>query len=797
MAAPAPSHRRLRIEVRGAVQGVGFRPFVYRAATAMGLKGWVVNDLEGVRIEVEGSSEELDSFAHSVQWNAPSHAVVTDLRTAWLDPAGFEDFTIRESDGDGALTVSVLPDLATCPACRDEVLEATDRRHAYPFTNCTHCGPRFSIVRDLPYDRPYTTMETFPMCERCRDEYDDPRDRRFHAQPNACPDCGPKVSFMECGADTSGADPTIDAVSRAAEAIRAGRIVAVKGLGGFHLVCDATDEDVVRRLRRRKHRPSRPLAVMVPDMETAHRLCRVSDQAEALLTDAAAPIVLLERRRAGPETAADGTEAPPMVAPSVAPEASRLGIFLPYTPLHHLLLREVGRPVVATSGNLSDEPICIDNEEARSRLAPIADDVLLHDRPIERPVDDSVVTEVDGMPMPIRRSRGYAPLPVQLANEVPAILAVGGQQKNTVALARGRNAWLGAHIGDLDAVEAQEAFRRSVADLQRLYRVEPEVVAHDLHLDYASTRWATEWMQESTLIGVQHHHAHLASLLAERGLPADADPVLGVVWDGTGLGTDGTIWGGEFLLGNAAGFERVAHLRTFRLPGGDAAVRDPMRVALALLVEAGVDPGRLGLPFNRVDLFTRMVEQGISSPITSSVGRLFDGVSAILGLCAASTYEGEAAIRLEQAAVDEPPDVAPIPFPLLDAGSRTLGAGGRLTQASPEEGPLVVDWVPAIHTLIREFDRGVPVAHLSARFHAGLTNAAVRVAERVGCPSVGLTGGCMQNGRLVSALRFSMAEAGFQPLLHHTVPPNDGGLALGQVVVAAARLEAGSSFSRV
>jgi len=756
----------------------------------MGLKGWVVNDLEGVRIEVEGFSDQLDSFVHSVQWNAPSHAVVTDLRTAWLDPAGFADFEIRESDSDGALTVSVLPDLATCPACRAEVLNAADRRHAYAFTNCTDCGPRFSIVRDLPYDRPSTTMSGFEMCERCRGEYDDPRDRRFHAQPNACPDCGPKVWFVEGGVETNGPDPTVDAIALAAEAIRAGRIVAVKGLGGFHLVCDAGNEAAVRRLRARKHRPSRPLAVMVPDVETARRLCTVSDQAETILTKVAAPIVLLERVE---DTGDPGTA---LIAPSVAPDASRLGIFLPYTPLHHLLLRDVGGPVVATSGNLSDEPICIDNEEARTRLARVADDLLLHDRPIERPVDDSVVAEVDGLPTPIRRSRGYAPLPVQLADQVPAILAVGGQQKNTVALARGRDAWLGAHIGDLDAVEAQEAFRRSVADLRRLYRVEPEVVAHDLHPDYASTRWATEWMEGSTLIGVQHHHAHLASLLAERGLPADTDPVLGVVWDGTGLGTDGTIWGGEFLLGNAAGFERVAHLRTFRLPGGDAAVRDPIRVALSLLVEAGLDPARLGLPFNRVDLFTRMVEQGISSPLTSSVGRLFDGVSAILGLCAASTYEGEAAVRLEQVAVNEPPDVEPIPFPLLDAGSQRLGAGGRLMQASPEEGPLVVDWVPAIHTLVNEMDRGVPIAHLSARFHAGLTNAAVRVAERVGCPTVGLTGGCMQNGRLARALRFSMSEAGFQPLLHHTVPPNDGGLALGQVVVAAARVEAGSSFTR-
>jgi len=794
MASPAPTLRRLRIEIRGAVQGVGFRPFVFRAATEAGLRGWVVNDLDGVCIEVEGASEELDDFVQAVRWGAPTNAVVRDLQTTWLQPEGAEDFTIRESDRGGALSVTVLPDLATCPACTSDVLDPSNRRHAYPFTNCTDCGPRFSIVRDLPYDRPLTGMKGFEMCESCLREYEDPRDRRFHAQPNACPDCGPRVSFVTMGRAamgraSNGADPAGDAICRAADAILGGRVVAVKGLGGFHLVCDATNEAAVRRLRTRKRRPTRPLAVMVPDLETAHTLCSVSSEAEELLTSPAAPIVLLDRLAGPPDDSVK-------IAPSVAPGASRLGLFLPYTPLHHLLLQEVGGPVVATSGNFSNEPICIDNDEAALRLAGIADDVLLHDRPIERPVDDSVVMEIGCGPSVVRRSRGYAPMPIGLANDVPSILAVGGQQKTTVALARGREAWMGSHIGNLDTIEAQEAFRRSVSDLRRLYRVDPEVIAHDLHLDYASTRWAIESAGGSRLVPVQHHHAHLASLLAEHGRPADTEPVLGVIWDGTGLGTDGTIWGGEFLLGNAVGFERVAHLRTFRLPGGEAAIREPRRVALALLVEAGLDPIRLDLPFDRIELFRRMVENGISSPVTSSAGRLFDGVSAILGLCGEMSYEGEAAVRLEEAAATERPDVEPLPFPLVDV-PLDASPGDSVRADGPPPTSLVVDWVPAIRALVHELDRGVPVPRLSARFHAGLTNAAVRVAQRVGSPTVALSGGCMQNVRLVRSLRFSMDEAGFRPLMHRTVPANDGGLALGQVVVAAAQLDSKPSRSRV
>ena len=781
----APALRRLRIEIRGAVQGVGFRPFVYRTATAAGLDGWVVNDLDGVRIEVEGSVDELDAFVRSIRSRAPTNAVMSELRTAWLEPVGFDGFAIRESRSDGAMGVSVLPDLATCPACRSEILDPADRRHRYAFTNCTECGPRFSIVRDLPYDRPFTTMAGFVLCEVCDAEYEDPSDRRFHAQPNACPDCGPALRFS----DGTGGDP----IERAAAAIRKGRIVALKGLGGFHLVCDAADEEAVTRLRARKRRPTRPFAVMVPDVRTARALCEVSAAAADLLEGPAAPIVLLRRRRTRPGEVGGRASTPPTaysgahsgphsevpsVAPSVAPGASRLGLFLPYTPLHHLLLEAVGRPVVATSGNLSDEPICTGNGEARARLGDIADDLLLHDRPIERPVDDSVVAELGGAPVVLRRSRGFAPLPVPVADDLPELLAVGAQQKNAVALSRGTQVWTGAHVGDLDAPEAQEAFRRSVADLCRLFRVRPVALAHDLHPDYASTRWATEWTDPAPRIAVQHHHAHLASVLAEHGWTADGPPALGIVWDGTGLGTDGTIWGGEFLLGNATSFRRVAHLRTFRLPGGEAAVRDPRRVALSLLAEAGADGvpmdlGRSRLPADRIDLFSRMIDQGISAPVTSSAGRLFDGVAALLGLVETSTWEGEPAVALEEAAVDVVDDLEPLPFVLVE------GAPGT---------PITVDWAPAIRALLRGLDAGVSVDVLAARFHTGLVVAAARVAEWVGARHVALSGGCMQNARLVNGLVGALAGGGHRPLVHRVVPPNDGGIALGQILVAGAHL---------
>ncbi|MDX1675893.1 MAG: carbamoyltransferase HypF, partial [Longimicrobiales bacterium] len=563
MTSPPTDRRRLRIQVTGAVQGVGFRPFLYRSATEHGLTGWIRNDTRGVMLEVEGEAAALRTFRDLVRSGPPPRAVIQEVREEWLPVQGLEGLTILPSEAVGERVAAVLPDLATCDACLADVGLHTapadpagqrDRREGYAFTNCTDCGPRFSIIRRLPYDRPNTTMADFELCDACRAEYEDASDRRFHAQPTACPECGPRLWLERPGrASRSDQDPIVGA----AAALRAGEIVAVKGLGGFHLLVDAGDAGAVARLRARKHRPTKPLAVMVPDLEHARRLCTVPPEAEALLVQPEAPIVLLERRPDAP------------VADAVAPGNPYLGLMLPYTPLHHLLMRAVGRPVVATSGNRTDEPICIDGEEARDRLRGIADVFLLHDRPIERPVDDSVVQLSAGAPRLIRRSRGYAPLPVRVDRELPPILAVGGHLKNTVALSRGRDVFISQHIGDLETPEALDAFRRVIDDFLELYDVEPVAIAHDLHPEYGSTLWAAD--RDLRRVAVQHHHAHLASCLADVG----EDRALGVVWDGTGLGPDGTVWGGELLLGGAGGYERVGHLRPFRLPGGDAAVKEP------------------------------------------------------------------------------------------------------------------------------------------------------------------------------------------------------------------------------
>jgi hydrogenase maturation protein HypF len=771
----AAGRRRLRLEVSGAVQGVGFRPFLYRTATEHGLDGWIRNDPRGVTLEVEGAEAALDRFLRQVRHEPPGRAVVHEVREAWLPPAGLTGLSIVASEKGGDRLAAVLPDLATCPACLADMgagpagEAGADRRLGYPFTNCTDCGPRFSIIRSLPYDRPNTTMAGFRLCPDCRSEYEDPLDRRFHAQPTACPLCGPGLALLDPGAERGG-PPVLtgpEALTAAVAAVRDGKVVAVKGLGGFHLVVDAADADAVARLRERKRRPTRPLALMVADLDMAGRLCHLTPAAEALLASPEAPIVLLPRRDGAP------------VADGVASGHPDLGLMLPYTPLHHLLMRALARPVVATSGNLSDEPICIGEEEAVVRLEGIADLFLVHDRPIERPVDDSVVQWLDGAPALIRRSRGYAPLPVRLAEPVPPILAVGGHLKNTIALARGRDVFLSQHIGDLDTVQSLDAFERAIADFLRLYRVEPEVTAHDLHPDYASTHWSSEHGYGER-IPVQHHHAHLAACLAEHH---ETGPALGIVWDGTGHGPDGSIWGGEFLLGDAGGYRRVAHLRPFRLPGVDAAVREPRRVALSLLhaaAEGGDWLARLartpaGAAFREAELAVlhRMVRTGTRSPWTTSAGRLFDGVASLLGLRHRVDHEGDAAMALEFAAGRAP------------AGNGYLFA---VTAAARDQDgdSFVVDWGPALEELLEDVEGGVNKDVVAGRFHAGLVDAIVAVAQRVGVERVALTGGCFQNRVLTDGAAAALRRGGFRPLVHRRVPTNDGGLALGQVAVAAA-----------
>jgi hydrogenase maturation protein HypF len=785
----AEQKERLRIEVTGAVQGVGFRPFVYRLATELGLVGWVSNDSRGVVIEVEGPSARTGEFLRRLPDELPSRAFLSTLGHRSLPLAGYSAFGIARSDDRGSKTAVVLPDIAVCDACMSDVTTPASRRHRYPFTNCTNCGPRFSIVRELPYDRPNTTMRQFRMCPDCLGEYETVTDRRFHAQPNACPRCGPHVWLVRGGRLDSERD---DALRSAAALLAEGKIVAVKGLGGFHLMVAAAHEAAVRELRTRKHRWEKPLAVMAADLDGVKQLCQVSAREAALLTSPEAPIVLLERR---PDA---------NMAESVAPGNPYLGVMVAYTPLHHLLLREFGAPVVATSGNLSDEPICIDNDEATRRLGSIADALLLHDRPIERHVDDSVAAVVVGKPVLFRRARGYAPLPVRLRSPMPTILAVGAHQKNAVALSIGSQVFISQHIGDLDTPEAVAAHERVSDDLLRLYAAEARVVAHDLHPDYASTRTASERVARGAStaivpIAVQHHHAHLASCLADNGVEG---PALGVVWDGTGYGTDGTIWGGEFLYGDAESVVRVGHLRRFRLPGGEAVSREPRRSALALLWELGLieHPGArqvLGA-FRESErhVLVRMLERGVNCPITTSAGRLFDAVACMVGLFPKASYEGQAPMALEFAAGREAPggDAGRYRFDVV--GPERTNAAGELDEALAGAKrthravellaePWVLDWAPVVLGVLDDVARGAAVSTIAARFHEALAEAIAEIARRTAAPRVALSGGCFQNRVLLERVSAALGAAGHEVLVHRQVPANDGGICLGQVAVAA------------
>jgi hydrogenase maturation protein HypF len=751
---------RLRLDVSGLVQGVGFRPYVYRLAGELALSGWVRNDATGVHIEVEGDPAPLDQFRERLPREAPPLASVQGVTSTWLPTEGSQRFEICESEGSGERTVPVLADVAPCSACLREMADPRDRRYRYPFVNCTHCGPRASIVRALPYDRPQTTMAGFALCPECRAEYDSPADRRFHAQPVACPACGPRLAYWTPdGKELADGE---DALDLAVQALLGGQIVALKGVGGFQLLVDARDARAVARLRARKRREEKPFALLVDTLEQARRIVDTTPEAEAALAGLEAPIVLLPRR------AGAG------IADNVAPRNPRLGVMLPASPLHHLLMRQIPFPLVATSGNLTDEPICTDEKEALTRLGGIADGLLVHDRPIARHLDDSVGMVAAGEFRVTRRARGFAPLPVLLPEPVPPILAVGAHLKNAVALSVDRRVLVGPHVGDLDTPEALVAFERACEDMVRLYGVVPEAVAHDLHPDYASTHWAQR--TGAPLVPVQHHHAHLAACLAENGVSGEA---LGVIWDGTGLGTDGTIWGGEFLLGSAEGYRRVAHLKPFRLPGGDAAAREPRRSALALVyavsgpwgLAAHDLPPLQGLSRQQLRLLTAMLAKGTQAPITTSAGRLFDGVAALLGLRMRSAYEGQAAMEVESAAGNLP--AGGYAMPLVSGPEGTVG---------------VLDWSLAVEALVRDVRRGAGTAEMAARFHEGLANGILEVARAVGVPRVALSGGCFQNKRLLEGTVGRLATAGFTVFLHRRVPPGDGGVALGQVAVAAAQL---------
>lgn len=768
----ASAKRRLRTLIGGAVQGVGFRPFVYRLARELGLPGTVRNDLRGVVVEVEGVPELLRQFLVRLSAEAPTGSRIESCESVWLDPCGMSGFTILESETGTAVEAWIRPDSATCAECLTEIFDETNRRWRYPFTNCTHCGPRYTLIERLPYDRPNTSMKRFSMCPECEREYRDPENRRFHAQPNACPTCGPQLALWNGGGAVL-AERDL-AIVRAGEAVRSGLIVAVKGLGGFHLLTRADDAEAVRRLRERKRRSEKPLAVMFPSLEAVRTSCRCSAAEARLLQSPEAPIVLLDRR----PTRVKASTLKGEVAENVAPGQATLGVLLPYTPIHHLLLRDLGLVVVATSGNLSDEPICTDEHEARERLQGIADLFLVHDRPIVRAVDDSVVRVVAGREMVLRRARGFAPLPVRVAGgdepDDPVVLGVGAHLKNSVALGSGRDIFVSQHVGDLNTVEAYDAFRRVIDDLQTLYDLRARTIAADAHPDYLSTRYARE--SGCPVETVQHHLAHVAAVVAENEIE---DPVLGVSWDGTGLGEDRTLWGGEFLWVHGAEWRRVGHLRAFPLPGGDLAAREPRRSALGLAIAwcpegwADSDLVRLmrdAFSAQELRLLSSIVQSGINAPMTSSVGRLFDGVASLLGVRQRCAFEGQAAMELEAIA------------------DRTVGfpeAYPTVVGASPvARGVVQVDWGVWMDAMMRDRLAGVPVDAVAARFHASLVEAVVEIARRVGERAVVLGGGCFQNRRLLEGCVERLTAEGHRVYWPQRVPPNDGGLSVGQVIVA-------------
>jgi hydrogenase maturation protein HypF len=747
---------RRRVRVEGTVQGVGFRPFAYRLAEELGLGGWVLNDEHGVLLEVEGEPAALSRFLERLSAEAPPLAAVERLATEELPTRGEQGFEIVASQTRGTPDALVSPDSATCEDCLRELFDPLDRRYRYPFINCTNCGPRFTIVRGVPYDRPLTTMAGFEMCDACRVEYEDPGDRRFHAQPNACPQCGPSVRLL----DARGAD----ALPAAGVALREGRILAVKGLGGYHLACDAANEQAVSALRSRKHREDKPFALMARDLGGARALVELTSAEEELLEGRERPIVIA-RRRAGVGVAA-----------SVAPFSPDLGVMLPYSPLHHLLLDEAGRTLVMTSANVSDEPIAYEDDDALGRLGTIADLFLVHDRPIHMRTDDSVLRSLGSRrkPLMLRRSRGYVPeslaLPVEAARP---LLACGAELKSTFCVARGRRTWVSHHIGDLENWETLRSFRTGVEHFERLFAVTPELVIHDLHPDYLSTKYALE-REGVEHVAVQHHHAHLAACLAEHG---ESGPAVGAIYDGTGYGPDGTVWGGELLVGGLEDYERAGRLRPVTLPGGSQAIREPWRMACAWLAAAtGEDEPELPATLRaavepqRWEQVAELARTGVASPQTTSMGRLFDAVSALCGLRATVNYEGQAATELE--------------------GRADRGEAGSYPLHLSADGEL--DARATVVAVLADLAADVPPGLISARFHnaiaAATAEACVVLAERAGLDTAVLSGGVFQNRLLLESTVERLADTGLRVLVPERLPPNDGGISFGQAAVAAARL---------
>ncbi|HQI00399.1 MAG TPA: carbamoyltransferase HypF [Deltaproteobacteria bacterium] len=748
--------RRVRLRFSGIVQGVGFRPFIYRLAVSHGLTGFVQNRQDGVVVELQGRSGPIESFMARCMKELPPLAQVSDLTTEDIEPSKEDSFRIVPSEEEGRPEVHISPDAATCDDCLAELFDPEDRRHRYPFINCTNCGPRLTIITGIPYDRKNTSMNAFPLCERCGREYGDPRDRRFHAEPNACPVCGPELTLLdEKGEKIECSDP----VEKAIELLREGYVVVVKGIGGFHLAADASSSEALSRLRERKYREEKPFAVMVKDLPHARALAEITSWEEELLSNPERPIVLVKKK------AADA------ISPLVAPGMANLGIMLPYAPLHHLLLEGGFPALVMTSANQTDEPICIDNDEALKRLKGIADYYLLHNRDIIVRCDDSVATVVQRAPRLMRRSRGYVPKPIIMPRSYPTTLGLGGHLKSTTCIIKGDFAFLSPHIGDMETPEARDFFHESVALMRHLTKSDPEIVACDMHPEYYTT-WVAAQMSQKRVVQVQHHHAHIASCMAENRITGD---VIGLSMDGTGYGLDGKIWGGEFLVADEADFQRAGHIRYFPLPGGDAAVKQPWRVAAAFLMENFGDDWRKAaeelstvpdhIPYDTVET---VVKKRLQTVYTSSLGRIFDAVSCLLGIRRKVSFEGQAAMELEACAGISP--------------SRILSYDILMDRE------IILDLYPMIRQLAEERMAGKPVSELASAFHATLIHAFVRTAREIrdatGLNRVVLSGGCFQNRILLEGCISSLDLSGFDVYTHHLVPANDGGISLGQAYVA-------------
>ncbi|MBE0570134.1 MAG: carbamoyltransferase HypF [Ignavibacteriaceae bacterium] len=751
---------RIHIAIRGAVQGVGFRPFIFKLANELNLNGYVLNNSSGVFIEAEGDELLLRNFLARIETDKPKLSVITSLEHSFLDPVGYSKFEIKESEESDDVSVLILPDFAVCDDCLNEMLDPDDRRYLYPFINCTNCGPRFSIIESLPYDRPNTSMKNFKMCDKCREEYENPSDRRFHAQPTACQDCGPQLFLWDENGNIISEKQS--ALKQTVELIRQGKIIALKGLGGFQLIVDATNDEAVRELRKRKHREEKPFALMFPSIESINNVCEVFEIEERVLCSTESPIVLVKKasRIQHPITS---------ISEFVAPNNPYLGAMLPYTPIHHLLMRELNLPVVATSANLSEEPICIDEQEALERLRGIADYYLIHNRPIIRHVDDSIVQVIMNRELVIRRARGYAPLPVMVTEiysslKEKTILAVGGHLKNTVALKKGNNIFISQHIGDLSTEESNKTFKKVINDFKLLYNAEPNEIISDLHPEYISTKYAKQLNEK--IEQVQHHFAHVAACRFENQVEGEA---LGVSWDGTGYGLDGTVWGGEFFLTDDNSYKHFAQFRKFVLPGGEKAIKEPRRSLTGILFEIGgvsfvnefSDLIENKFTLAEIGILLNMLSKKINSPVTSSAGRLFDAVSSLLGICDRTNYEGQAAMMLEFAA--------------------DLNEKGCYPFEIKESDKLIIDWQPIIISMINDLRKDINSSAISTKFHNTLAKVILEIVKRSELNKVVLSGGCFQNALLTERTINLLQENKYKVYWHQRIPPNDGGISLGQI----------------